>query len=205
VTTIVERANLADGPCGQYACPVDGSLVFADSAPMTEIVPALARAPRIYVRLLGVIGGLVTRADLQDPPVRMWLFGMITILEMRLLRMIERHYGDSDDGWQEYLSASRLAKAELLLAERTRRNQNPRLLDCLQFSDKAQIVVRNEELRQAAGFASRRRADATIKGVERLRNNLAHAQDIVTSDWETIVLLVENLDVVIDPSSRSQP
>ncbi len=34
--------------------------------------------------------------------------------------------------------------------------------------------------------------------IETLRNNLAHAQDIVTSDWITIVRLAENLDRVLD-------
>jgi hypothetical protein len=35
-----------------------------------------------------------------------------------------------------------------------------------------------------------------------LRNNLAHAQDIVSLDWRTIVNLSENLEAVIDIVSR---
>ena len=34
--------------------------------------------------------------------------------------------------------------------------------------------------------------------LEKLRNNLAHCQDIVTGDWEAIVALSENLDRVLD-------
>ena len=34
--------------------------------------------------------------------------------------------------------------------------------------------------------------------MEKLRNNLAHSQDIVTNDWETIVALAENLDDVLE-------
>jgi hypothetical protein len=124
--------------------------------------------------------------------MRMWLFGMVTIIEMGFLRLIERKYGD--DGWRRYLSEARLNKAQGLLAERQRLNQSPRLLDCLQFSDKAQICARDEELRQLAGFASRRRADEVIKHLERLRNNLVHAQDIVAWDWVTIVALAENTE-----------
>jgi len=37
----------------------------------------------------------------------------------------------------------------------------------------------------------------TIKAVEALRNNLAHAQDIIARDWDTIVGLSENLDKVL--------
>ena len=35
------------------------------------------------------------------------------------------------------------------------------------------------------------------KNLEKLRNNLAHAQDIVSLDWETIVTISENLEAVV--------
>jgi hypothetical protein len=126
----------------------------------------------------------------------MWPFGVITLMEMRFLTLIERRF--PEDGWQKHLSNRRLEKASTLQAERQRRNQGPRLLDCLQFSDKAQIVVRDAELRQKIGFASRRRrGEEVIKNLEKLRNNLAHAQDIVSLGWETIVGISENLETVI--------
>lgn len=191
----VECGELSDGACGAYAHPIDQAVVLADSAPITEVIQALNRSPRAFVRLLGAVGGIVTRADLQDPPVRMWLFGLVNIVEMRFLALIERQY--QDESWTQYLSPSRLEKARALQDERRRRNQEPRLLDCLQFSDKAQIVVRNEALRSQAGFASRKRGEAVIKDLEALRNSLAHAQDIIAFDWDVIVQLSENLDRVI--------
>jgi hypothetical protein len=200
VAGYVTRDALADGPCGQFAASFDGATILPDAAPLNEVVRALHQAPRVFVSWLGVVGGVATRNDLQDPPARMWLFGMITIIELNLLALIER--GFSDESWSRYLSAARLAKAQELLAERQRRGQNPRLLDCLQFSDKAQIAVRDEALRQRAGFASRRRGDETIKHLEALRNNLAHAQDIVSFDWDMIVTLADNLDRV---ASLGQP
>ena len=39
--------------------------------------------------------------------------------------------------------------------------------------------------------------EAIVKGLERLRNNLAHSQDIIVSDWDVIVLLAENLDTIL--------
>jgi hypothetical protein len=61
-----------------------------------------------------------------------------------------------------------------------------------------QIVVRDEVLRAQIGFVSRRRGEQTLKGLEKLRNNLAHSQDIVTLDWEVILSLAENPENVID-------
>jgi hypothetical protein len=36
------------------------------------------------------------------------------------------------------------------------------------------------------------------KQLEKLRNNLAHAQDIISNDWDTIVALAEQVDSVLD-------
>jgi hypothetical protein len=68
------------------------------------------------------------------------------------------------------------------------------LLACLQLSDRGQVVLRNEGPRARAGFASRSRGEHTVKGLEALRNNLAHSQDIITCDWQVIVKLTGNLD-----------
>jgi hypothetical protein len=144
------------------------------------------------VRILGEVGGILTRADLQDPPVRMWLFGLLTAIEMRLQMLIQQRF--SDESWMQYVSPARVEKARLLQEERRRRSQNPTLIDCLQFSDKMQIVARDEPLRVQVGFVSRRRADLVGKVFEALRNNLAHSQDIIASDWDTIFGMAENLD-----------
>ena len=196
VAGYLELAELGKtGVCGQYCHPIEEAKILPESAHFSELVIALNRVPYMFVNYLGEISGIVTRTDLDDPPVRMWLFGLITLIEMRFLTLIERRF--EGDDWQKYLSNRRLEKAAALQAERQRRNQDPHLIECLQFSDKAQIIVRDENLRQQIGFASRRRGSEVIKNLEKLRNNLAHAQDIVSLDWETIVGISENLETVI--------
>lgn len=203
VSGYVVYEELEDGVCADHVHGFEGDVVLADSTPLGDLVLSLVDARYAFVRLLGEVSGIVTREDLQDPPVRMWLFGMITIIEMYYRRMIEQYLGGGE--WRQYLSPARVAKAEALLAERRRRNQNPRLLDCLQFGDKAQIVVRDADLRARAGFQSRNRAERAMKMLENLRNNLAHTQDIVAWDWDTIVVLAENIDRLIawDQTARA--
>ncbi len=191
----VTREQLGQGPCGDFACEFDPAEVVADSTSFPEMVKRFGDRPRLFVLVLGQVGGIVTRSDLQKPPVRMWLFGMVTIIEMALVQLIETHF--SDDGWKQALSESRLAKAEALLEERRRRNQDLDLMDCLQFSDKGQIVLRTETLRQQAGFVSRRKGEETVKALEKLRNNLAHSQDIISCDWEVIVRLSESIEHIL--------
>lgn len=196
VAGYVTCAQLDAGSAGDHAQPFAQAEVVADSALLGDVLAALNRAPVVFVTLLGRVGGVITRSDLQDPPVRMWLFGLITELELGFRSLIETHYPDG--GWTEYISPGRLEKARALQAERARRRFATPLVECLQFADTAQIVARSEVLRGATGFVSRKRADLVIKQLERLRNNLAHAQDIVTFDWEIIIGLGNGLERVLE-------
>jgi hypothetical protein len=196
-----ERANLG-GACGEHLRAFDGLSVISDAAPLADVVLGLVHSPRLFVRVLGAVSGIVTMSDLQKPPVRMWLFGMITLLEMRFTRLIEQLC--QGDSWKQYVSESRLQKAEALLQERRRRSQSLQLADCLQFSDKGQIIAKNEAIRNLTRFSSRRQVEEAVKALESLRNNLAHSQDIVACDWETIVMLCQELDSVITGTEEFQ-
>ena len=187
VAGYVRRSFLENGACGDYSRAIEESQWLQDTAPLLKVLTALSGDPILFVNTLGGIGGIITAADIQKPPVRMWLFGIVTLVEMRCAELIERHC--PDDSWKQYLSEGRLQKAQALLVERTRRNQSLRLFDCLQFSDKGQIIARNEELRSNTIFTSRRQVEDAVSKLEQLRNNLAHAQDIPTSDWDTVVQL----------------
>jgi hypothetical protein len=189
VVGFVEKSSLGNGACGQSRRPLAEATVLSDSAPLLTVLMELNRAPFVFLTMLGTVGGIVTRDDMQKPPVRMWLFGIVTLVEMRFSELIERHC--PADGWKKYLSEARLQKAQALLEERRRRNQALQLIDCLQFSDKGQIIARNEDLRKWTVFASRSQAEEATKRLEQLRNNLAHAQDILTSDWSAIIQLCE--------------
>ena len=202
VVGYLERENFGDGSCGQQLHAFDDSTLISDSAPLADVVLGLARSSRLFVRVLGAVSGIVTMSDLQKPPVRMWLFGMITLLEMRFGRLIEQLC--PADSWRQYLSESRLQKAEALLEERRRRSQSLQLADCLQISDKGQIIAKNEAIRKLTRFSSRRQVEQAVKALESLRNNLAHSQDIVACDWETIVMLSEGLDGVITGTKEVQ-
>src|SRR5690606_2951484 len=140
--------------------------------------------------------GYVRREDVQKPPARMWLFGMVTLIETRFGRLIETHC--TEEEWKACMSAGRIQKAETLCAERLRLGQQVRLVDCLQFADKAQIVAHIERLRKMTRFDSKRQIETIGRRLEKLRNNLAHSQDIITSDWQTIVTLAANVTSILD-------
>lgn len=92
VTGYVVPEKLAEGTCGEAMHDFATATVLADSAFLLDVVRALDPVSWVFVTTMGTVAGVITRRDLQDPPVRMWLFGLITVLEMRFLTLIRQHF-----------------------------------------------------------------------------------------------------------------
>jgi hypothetical protein len=169
----------------------DGQVVSGDS-PFTDVIHVLTLQEYGFISILGEIAGVFSREDINKPVARMWLFGIITFIEMGVTKVISLHF--PDDSWQSALTGERLQQAHDIQGERERRGQHCTLLDCVQLSDKGKIVISKEETMKMMGLESRRSAKKVIREMESLRNNLAHAQDIVTYDWGQIVRLTHRLE-----------
>jgi len=167
---------------------VPGSATFAD------VIHVLTRHDYCFVTMLGGIAGVVGRDDINKPIVRMWLFGIVTMVEMGMVQLIHERFPNA--GWQDVISEGRLQKARDIQAERQRRNQYCELIDCMQFSDKAQILINDEESLERLGFDSKSVAKRSVKELESLRNHLAHAQDIVMHDWAQIARLTRRMEEI---------
>jgi len=184
-------------PLVQQLRSFDESVVIAGSVSFQEVVTKLNQDPFLVVTALGQPTGVIVRDDLEKAPMRMWLFGMVTLVEMRITRVIRESF--PQDGWTDQVSESRLTKARQLQEERSRRKRTVDLIDCLQLGDKGQLIARSTELRERHWHRSRRQIEKVIKELERLRNNLAHSQDIVAENWDAIVRLAETLDLILEP------
>lgn len=191
----VERQGLKRGSCSDHMHDFEKGQILPNAAHLPEVIAVLDEWKYCFITILGSVGAVITRNDLQKPPVRMWLFGMITIVEMFLLRMLEEKFPDNT--WRGHLSSSRLKKAEMLKEERKRRNNPAKLIDCLQFSDKAQILMKDPEMLKESEFESRKEGVRGIKDLESLRNNLAHSQDIITYNWAAIVRMSQRLEKIM--------
>jgi hypothetical protein len=173
----------------------DDQVVDGD-AYLTDVVYVLTRHEYCFVRVLDDIVGVISRGDMQKPIVRMWLFGFVTTIEMHMRQRVLLRW--PDQSWVKQVTASRLQKAQGLLDERLRRGQHCDLLDCGQFSDLAKMLLEVEEERRAFGFESKAAVKRVIKELESLRNNLAHAQDIVTHDWAQIARLTQRMESLVN-------
>ncbi len=186
--------DISAGECGSAARPFDDMTVLEETTSLPAAFEALAESPYCFVRVDGDIRAIVGRMDIQKAPVRMWLFGMVTIIEMFLSRIITDAYPDS--GWRDVLTRNRLKRAEHLQLERSRRGEGVRLIDCLQLSDKANIVIKDPDLFSMLRFESKRSAQKAVKEFESLRNNLAHSHDL-SLNWDTILQISRDIDIIV--------
>jgi len=188
----VRLVDLAGRECAEDLRHFTTDQVITGDATLSDVIHVLTRHDYCFISLLGEVAGVICRDDINKPMVRMWLFGLITMIEMRVVQLIQVKF--PDDSWQSEVSEERLAKARSMQEERQRRNQHCRLIDCLQLSDKARIAIEHPELLEAFGFDSKRTAKRVIKSLESLRNNLSHAQDIVKHDWAQIARLSRRME-----------
>ncbi len=188
----VRRSTLGAGECAEHFRTFTIDQVVLGDVPLSDVIHVLTRHDYCFVSLLGEVTGVIGRDDINKPMVRMWLFGIITMLETSMTQMIEQSM--PEERWVEALSTGRLEKARAIQAERKRRNQHCSLVDCLQLSDKGQVLIGDPESLSLLGFESRRIARRVVRQMESLRNNLAHAQDIVTHDWVQIARMTQRLD-----------
>jgi hypothetical protein len=156
------------------------------------MVHVLTRYEQAFVRTADQLVGVLSRADLEKPIGRMWLFGIVTLVEFDFIRRIRARW--PDQSWTALVSAGRLDKARELQEERRRRGHHADLLDCLQLADKGSILIQDPEVLRDWGYRSKQSAKAALQDIQSLRNHLAHSQAIVAHHWHQIAGLSRRLD-----------
>jgi hypothetical protein len=204
VEGFVRREELAGGCLGDHAVAFGEHHLVDPRAPLHRVVQALEDHDGLFLAPFGSVAGIVTRTDLEKPPGRMWLFGLLTVVETAITESLRSNF--PGESWTELLSPARIAKARALQQERLRMGDRSELLDCLQFGDKGYALFKDAVAREQFGFTSRRQARDVIRDIERLRNALAHTQPVVPAHWDTILRFAAALDEILElyhpPRSR---
>lgn len=156
----------------------------------------LAHSSRLFVLGPRGVDRVVTLADLQKQPVRIMLFGTISLLDMAMLSTIKRKY--PNNRWASFLNEPRVRKAEALHRHRHCAGHDTELADCLELCDKSDILTQTAADRTAIGFTSHKQSKKFFNRVERLRDNLAHGQDPTeVADWSTIYSLLSRSEELV--------
>jgi len=195
----VSACDLRNGLCEDHCHKFELNDLISNATPLIDVLSILRDKNRVFVLSGDIVTGIITRADLQKPPVRILLFGLVSLLEIHLSYLIRKYY--PADTWKKKLKEQRLASAEKLMKERVGRNENLDLIDCLQFCDKRDLATKHPKICQILHFESKTPGLKLLGGIRKIRNKLAHSQDIVEgTTWEEIIDLASRIEESIQRS-----
>jgi hypothetical protein len=202
VIGFVLRESLNSGVVSDHRQPLTADLLISEATPLPSVFAALRNRRHAFVLMGPEVRGIVTTADLNKPAVRVYLFGLVSLLEMHLSFWIRAVY--PTDSWHSGLGEARLAKAKQILEDRQGRGQEIGLLECVQFCDKRMLVIARSDLREKLDLGSKTSAEARLKLAEEMRDLLAHSQqDLVQgSSWQEQIDLIEWIDRAVHRSDQ---
>lgn len=175
--------------------PHHDQIIFPDS-PLTLVVNILTCFDVCYIEVDGKIKMKIIREYFESPIAKTWLAGIIILYEQTITDLLQNLLNIDD--WKHNLSPERLEKAEQLIKERKRRGMSAELINCLQFSDKFQILMKNKHIYSKFGFSSTAAVKRVGQELESLRNNIAHGQNVTKDDWAQIVRISERITEIVN-------
>lgn len=191
-TTYVNKLDLRNGETArQSALRISDGESLSERDSLLSAVRVVKAHGHAFVVSLGQAVGIITWADLSKPPVRMWLFNLVGLLEMRLLELIRQHH--SEGTWESLLPEKQLNEARDRLVMKQLKNQETDLIDCLGFADVSRVVRGTPALDALLGTAEPDTRQF-LYDARQLRNALAHSQEILARDWPVTIGLAERIE-----------
>jgi hypothetical protein len=142
----------------------------------------------------GKLSYIVTRTDLDKIPLRIGIFGLISILETHLKDLVRQLVPN----WQDSLSEKRLEQAINLYEWKKDRKEEIDLVQCLQFGDLGSIFSKNQRFKKFEPDFSRDNWVDMMNAIGRLRDALAHSQLRLGFSWEEIDRILLFIRRIID-------
>lgn len=188
----VVREKLGENPIENYIEQFEITIVISESTPLSELFEILLDKEYVYVLSKNSVDGIVTRADINKPIVRIYLFGLISLFELHLNFWITENY--DDESWKEILNPARIELAKNIYEGRRGNNVQLTLLECIQICDKREILRATDKFREDFKF-SKNRFEKLLKNVEKIRNELAHSQNsiIANLEWTDFVNAIKSV------------
>jgi predicted transcriptional regulator len=197
VIGFVQASSLESGLIQNFTKRIDTDYIISDSTPIANLLSILKDKDHVFVLSGATIAGIITRSDLNKPALRVYLFGLTSLLEMHITFWVRIQY--PVDKWKSELSEERLKMAFALWEKRRNVNQEIDLVECLQFCDKLDLLLRDESWRKRLQIQSRSQGKRILASAQTLRDTLAHSQVDLSegSNWERVFNTVSCIEELL--------
>jgi hypothetical protein len=106
VIGFVSRESLRNGMVKNHLEQMTAEHLISDSTSLASLLSIFKTRERVFVLVGEQVMGIITRADINKPPVRAYLFGLISLLEMHFTYWVRKAY--PNDEWKGEISDDRL-------------------------------------------------------------------------------------------------
>lgn len=175
------NALSAGEPLEKVTFPITIKNVVSDSTPIANLVELLSNRAYLFVNHGDKIEGIVTRADINKPLVRLYLFGLITILEMELNTIIEYYFPNNT--WLNKLTDNRAKSTNQRYQEKISKREDLSLIECAQLCDKKDILLKSPVFLELFEI-SKSKFKQFMEKAQDIRDALAHSNSSITSEFK---------------------
>jgi len=159
-----------------YLTPLTIDHIISGDASFPAVLSALIENPVYFLGGHNHVTGILTRADLNTAPARIYLFDRITYLEEHLRELIL----DTKPDWKTTpVTADELDAIEKRYTDAQAANVELDEIHYASFSALETIVTSDEACWQPCGFSTKSGAGTRLTEVTDLRNDVAHANLLI--------------------------
>ena len=162
--------------------PIKEKEVISESTPLIDAFEILCKEDFLLIKEKRNITKIVTRADLDSIPIRICLYGIISLFE----GLLRENIMFNQIKWENHLNEHRLEEAKKLYRKKSNKNQEISLLNCTQFCDLGTIVKKEWDIYSPLIDDSKSNVDKKFKFIRKLRDSLAHSEKL-KYDWNKIL------------------
>ncbi len=185
-----------DDPIGLHVRPFEPDLLVSDGTPLPVVLQRMKNQTTIFVVGSDGIDGIITQADLEKQCMRVYLFGLVSLLEQELCRSMEElsyqtvraaiQSGPAQDRFERDFGQKRMAGEELAPVYYTT------------LGTKRDLVLSVEKYWKPLG-SIKREAAQKLSSVLTLRNALDHVNLLSgsISSWSSLCEAVQNVTGII--------
>jgi len=202
VLTYVDRDELETGVAASYAHPITPAMLIPNSSSVLNLFKVLGARDYAFVLTSDGVTGIVTRADLEKPPVRLLLFGYTQLFESRLQTLIS---DVTENELARRLPAPLVEQARRIWLRRHEHNHSLSVADCLSLWGKTDLVLADERRWRHLGD-DHTELEHSMHDVVDLRNRLSHGEDIAPTrdDWQWATRCVRDIEEMLRRSDRTR-
>jgi len=189
-------ANLEGGKLKDALVPFEPIDVIDGQSSMLEVYRRMKRRSFLLVSDSGSGWGIVTPGDLQKMPSRIWLFGIVSLVEMHAIRLLKQS-GPDPSQWEQIIGTKQFEKCQKSHERLKRLNLDLELVDSLQLADEFDLLRHDITRVTELGFSSASNLRSFVKDLSGLRNTLAHSRAMGRKQLDCLPDLMEKAEQFI--------